>query len=168
MHRAAAASCGNADTRATSLSLATARASVICLINHERTERGLPALAESDKLDRAAQSWTDHMVSAADFSHGTSFSARISAAGYDWQTAGENIAAGQMTPRAVVDAWMASTGHCQNILTPEFRDVGAGMSTTPVPAWGTPPVTWTTDFGLAAGESAPSQNHGPASGCPYS
>jgi uncharacterized protein YkwD len=166
-HRAKAAGCENASRPAAALSVADARYAVVCLINKQRTERGLPALAESAKLDRSAQSWTDHMVAAADFSHGVSFSARIAAAGYSWQMAGENIATGQDTPQEVVAAWMASTGHCQNILQPEFRDVGAGVSTKVVPGWNSDPVTWTTDFGLSATETAASHDMGPANGCPY-
>jgi uncharacterized protein YkwD len=165
-HRAQAA-CQDANQPASALSLSAARVAVVCLFNHERSARGLPLLTESSKLDRSAQGWTDRMVVTADFSHGASFSTRFTVVGYNWQTVGENIAAGQRTPLGVVKAWMASTGHCQNILQPEFKDVGVGVSTTPVPSWGTAPVTWTADFGLSMGQSPASHDMGPANGCPY-
>ena len=61
------------------------------------------------------------------FSHtskdGRSMVDRINATGYTWSTVGENIAAGYPTVNAVVDGWMASDGHCANIMNPAFKDV---------------------------------------------
>jgi uncharacterized protein YkwD len=145
----------------------TLRRAVMCLINQQRTSRGLPALRESPLLDRSAQGWTDVMVASGIFTHGANFAARITAAGFAWSSAGENIATGFGTPRAVVLAWMRSADHCQNILSPYFRDVGIGANGRPVPGWATRPATWTEDFALPAGERPPSGNWGPASHCPY-
>ena len=83
------------------------------------------------------------------FSHtganGTSAGDRITAAGYAWTTYGENIAAGQNSINQVVDGWMASDGHCANIMNPAFVDIGvvcvAGTAST---AFGT---YWTMDLG---------------------
>ena len=107
------------------------------------------------------------MVSSDVFSHGTNFAARISAAGYDWRAAGENIATGFQTPVGVVRAWMASTGHCQNILNPTYGNVGTGISRRPVSGWASGAGTWTQDFALSMFKSPPSANWGPADGCPY-
>ena len=139
---------------------------VVCLINVERTGRGLPALRENSRLDRSAQSWTDVMVSQDEFTHGSDFAARISAVGYNWSTAGENIATGFATPAAVVRGWMASAGHCRNILTPTFAAVGTGISARGISGHGNV-GTWTQDFGLWMGSRPPSGNWGPAEGCPY-
>ena len=49
---------------------------------------------------------------------------RMRAAGYSGGLMGENIAAGQPTPAAVMDAWMHSAGHRANILNRRFRAVG--------------------------------------------
>jgi uncharacterized protein YkwD len=95
------------------------------------------------------------------------FASRIGASGYVYQAAGENIATGIRTPAAAVRAWMKSTEHCRNILTPTYRDVGTGVSPNPVKGWATGPSTWTEDFALSMFASAPSQNWGPANGCPY-
>jgi uncharacterized protein YkwD len=142
-------------------------AAVACLINRQRTSRGLPALGVSSPLNHSAQGWNDSMVSSNNFTHGSNFAGRISAAGYHWQMAGENIATGYMTPAQVVAAWMASTDHCHNILDPGFRNVGTGETPSPVSSWASGPATWTQDFGLLMSQSALSGNHGPQNGCPY-
>lgn len=46
--------------------------------------------------------------------------------GISFRTAGENIAMGQRTPEEVVNAWMNSSGHRQNILNPNFTHIGVG------------------------------------------
>lgn len=142
------------------------RAAVVCLINVERSSRRLPSLHENARLDRSAQGWTNAMARVHDLSHGAAFAARISAVGFRWSTAGENIAAGFPTPAAVVRAWMASPGHCRNILSPTFLDVGTGVSWASV-AGARGPGTWTQDFGLPLGAHTRSGNTGPANGCPY-
>lgn len=165
---APSAPCANVDTPATAAPPSVLDAAVVCLINQERTSRGLPALLVNSKLASSAQSWTDWMVANGQFTHGSDFAGRISATGYNWQTAGENIATGYDTPRQVVAAWMASPDHCRNILDPSFRDVGTGVVAAPVSGWASGPATWTQDFGLSMYAVAPSANSGPQSGCPYS
>jgi uncharacterized protein YkwD len=143
------------------------RAAVLCLVNQQRALRHLPPLQGSQPLTRSAQGWTDQMVSSGDFSHGSDFAGRIADAGYVWQAAGENIATGYATPRDVVNGWMASTEHCQNILNPTYRDLGTGVNPQPVANWASGPATWTEDFGLSMSQSPLSGNWGPANGCPY-
>lgn len=85
-------------------------------------------LAWSAALAAAALVHSDDMVAGNFFSHtgsdGRNAGQRITAAGYTWSTWGENIAAGQPTVAAVVDAWMASPGHCVNLMNERFRDLG--------------------------------------------
>ena len=138
----------------------------ICLLNHERTERGLPRLRRSRLLIRSAQHWTNTMVRERAFSHGSDFSARITAVGFNWSRAGENIADGYRTASGAVTAWMRSLGHCQNILTPVFREVGAGFDRGTAIAGGVS-GTWTTDFALGMSQRARSEDWKPAEGCPY-
>jgi uncharacterized protein YkwD len=140
---------------------------VVCLINQQRRSRGLPALTESNRLNRSAQGWTNVMVAHRYFSHGADFARRITAVGFDWSTVGENIATGYKTPATVVAAWMASTGHCQNILNPAYRYVGTGVSAQAIAGYSSQFGTWTQDFGLLMGQHAASGNWGPADGCPY-
>jgi uncharacterized protein YkwD len=161
------AKCPGADAHVGSASRKLLQSAVVCLINQERAQHHLPLLEASSLLNRSAQGWTNVMVSSDQFSHGANFTSRISAAGYVWRSAGENIATGYSTPRGVVNAWMASTGHCQNILSPRFREVGTGVSRRPIAGLSSGGGTWTQDFGLAMGQPAPSANWGPAQGCPY-
>lgn len=140
---------------------------VVCLINQQRSEHRLPRLHMSRRLNRSAQGWTNTMVSHGDFGHGADFAARISAVGFDWSSVGENIATGYRTPAAVVRAWMASTGHCQNILSPSFLDVGTGVIGHSIPGVSSGTGTWTQDFALPMGRPAPSSNQAAANGCPY-
>ena len=163
----AATVCVNANASVGRASARALRMAVVCLINQQRTSRHLPPLRASLLLDRSAQSWTNAMVSSDVFSHGTNFAGRISAAGYVWRSAGENIATGFQTPRSVVSAWMASTGHCQNILNPTYGNVGTGVSRAPVRGWASGAGTWTQDFALSMYKSPPSGNYGPMDGCPY-
>jgi uncharacterized protein YkwD len=162
-----ARACAHAGTPATRATITQLRNAVVCLINEQRAAHHLPALHASRRLDRSAQGWTNRMVATGDFSHGSDFSARISAVGFVWSAAGENIATGYLTPRSVVSAWMASTGHCQNILSPSYSEVGTGVSRRPVSGFGSTPATWTQDFALPMGHYSPSGNWGPADGCPY-
>ena len=163
---AARAACPHARTPAVSASLVEMRTAVVCLINRQRTARGLPALTVSRKLNAMAQHWTGRMVAQSRFSH-AHFVARINAVHYDWRAAEENIATGYLTPSAAVTAWMASPDHCRNILDPSIRNVGTGERPAAVSGWSSGPATWTQDFGLRMSQPPASRDAGPASGCPY-
>jgi uncharacterized protein YkwD len=162
----AASSCPYADAPAGHASKHAMRLAVRCLINLERTSRGLPPLRQRAALTRSAQRWTARMVAGRFFSHGRDPGARIRAAGYRWHYAGENIATGFKTPRAVVQSWMASSDHCRNILDPHFADVGTGVVPHEVAGYKRG-STWTQDFALRRGHKPPSHNNRPQSGCPY-
>jgi uncharacterized protein YkwD len=163
---AAQGGCANGNAPATRLAAADLRAAVVCLANEQRAARGLPPLRQSGKLDQSAQRWTDAMVARGSFDHGR-VGARVSAAGLNWSTVGENIATGFETPREVVGAWMTSAGHCHNILDPIYADVGIGVSPAFIHGYANRPGTWTQDFALPSGHRAPSRDWGPANGCPY-
>ena len=159
--------CADGHARIATARRAQLQRAVVCLINAQRRERGLPGLRENPHLNRSAQGWTNVMVTHRDFTHGADFAARITAVGFRWSTVGENIATGFQTPTAVVNAWMASTGHCQNILNPSYRYVGTGVRSNAIGGFSTQGGTWTQDFGLIMGQHAASSNWGPADGCPY-
>ena len=46
--------------------------------------------------------------------------------GISYKSAGENIAKGQASPQAVVNAWMNSSGHRANILNSTYTKIGVG------------------------------------------
>jgi uncharacterized protein YkwD len=113
-------------------------AATLCLLNQERTSRGLSALTPSPVLDKAADRYAENMVEGGFFDHvspgGSTFLQRIKAAGWapagGW-TAGENIAWGSgslATPASIVDGWMHSAGHKANILNGAFSQIGIGIA----------------------------------------
>lgn len=159
--------CAHAHTPIARTSRPALQRAVVCLLNRERRAHGLPGLRENGRLNRSAQGWTNVMVSHRLFSHGSDFAGRITAVGFHWSSAGENIATGFSTPAAVVRAWMGSIGHCQNILNPTYRYVGTGVRNRAITGYSSGGGTWTNDFGLLMGQGPASHNFGPASGCPY-
>lgn len=69
---------------------------------------------------------------------------RAELAGYVAKEIGENIAAGQDSARKVVDAWLASPGHCANLMNPRVNELGAGYATDPKSDAG---IYWTAMMG---------------------
>jgi uncharacterized protein YkwD len=69
---------------------------------------------------------------------------RAELAGYSGQQVGENIAAGLDTVSKVLDGWLASPGHCANLMNPQFSELGAAYATDPKSDAG---VYWTALFG---------------------
>jgi uncharacterized protein YkwD len=119
---------------------------VVALTNQQRTAQGCPALAENPALTNAARGHSDDMAAHNTMSHyganGEDVGDRISDAGYTANRWAENIAYGQPTPQEVVNTWMASPGHRDNILDCRMADIGVGHSVSPQ---GQP--YWTQDFG---------------------
>lgn len=105
---------------------------VVRLVNEARSQKGLQPLTANWELSRIARYKSQDMADNHYFSHtsptyGTPFQ-MIRSFGLTYSTAGENIAYGQKTPRAVMDAWMNSSGHRANILNPNFKQIGVGYS----------------------------------------
>lgn len=103
---------------------------VIRLVNEIRAENGLKTLSANWELSRVARYKSEDMVRNRYFSHtsptyGTPFQ-MIRAFGLSYRSAGENIAYGQRTPAAVVEAWMNSSGHRANILNTSYTQIGVG------------------------------------------
>jgi uncharacterized protein YkwD len=95
------------------------------------------ALTPNSKLTLAAQKHSQDMSINKQLSHttqpgainyapGTTFDARIKQEGYVFKTAGENIAQGFNNSESVLKAWLASEGHCRNIMNPAFTEIGLG------------------------------------------
>ena len=100
------------------------------LTNSERANAGCPPLRLNAQLTQAAQGHAADMALNDFFSHtgsnGSSPWNRINATGYQFASAGENIAAGYSTPQAAMNGWMNSPGHRANILNCAFQDIGVG------------------------------------------
>lgn len=106
---------------------------VLKLVNQERTQRGLTPLALSEKLDTAADRHSQDMLAKNYFDHtgkdGSNPGQRIEKAGYtEANRWGENIAMNQQTPEEVVQDWMESPGHRENILNGGFTHMGLGYA----------------------------------------
>jgi uncharacterized protein YkwD len=105
-------------------------AQVIALTNQERTSRGIAPLAVHMTLVSVGQNHSQDMAIHDFFSHtnpqGQAPWDRMTAAGYLWTAAAENIAAGYSTPADVMAGWMGSSGHRANILDPNLEEIGVG------------------------------------------
>lgn len=116
---------------------------VVDLVNKERAKEGLAPLTIDTGLEQAALVRSREIQT--NFSHtrpnGSSFATAVAEAGVTYRRTGENIAWGQKTPEAVVNAWMNSEGHRANIMNVNFSRIGVGYLTN---ASGTP--YWTQLF----------------------
>lgn len=114
----------------TDSSVTAFEARVIALVNEHRAKYNLAPLSENWELSRVARFKSQDMCDNKYFSHtsptyGSPFQ-MIKAFGISYRTAGENIAYGQRTPEAVVNAWMNSSGHRANILNASYKQIGVG------------------------------------------
>ncbi|MHB1808207.1 MAG: CAP domain-containing protein [Solirubrobacteraceae bacterium] len=142
--------------------LEAVRSATVCLVNRERTDRGERPLTVNAKLQRAAQGHSENMVLDDYFSHyapnGETPSQRMRQAGYLYSSRigyeiGENIAWGTLylaTPKAIVQAWMESPGHRENILNGHYRETAIGVvaQVPDVFSEGQAGAIYTQDFGV--------------------
>lgn len=107
---------------------------VVRLVNEIRKENGLKELTYDWQLSRVARIKSEDMRDNKYFSHtsptyGSPFQ-MMKSFGITYRSAGENIARGQATPQAVVNAWMNSSGHRANILNSSFTHIGVGYASS--------------------------------------
>lgn len=168
-NRPPVSACGPVDAAPAIAGLDAAATATLCLLNQERTSRGLPAFATDGLLAQAAREHSEDMVRRAYFEHttpdGRTVQDRIRASGWASgasASTGENIQWGlgaKATPTAIVKAWMASPPHRADILRPAFTTIGIGIAlgVPDVPNRGTGEgATYTTDFGGPIDPSLPS------------
>jgi len=110
----------------------TAQASrILALTNDLRTEKGLHTLMRATPLDTSASARTLDMVEKGYFSHtgpdGHTLSYFMKLTGHKYITAGENLALGFKTADEVVDAWVKSPTHYENLIDPNFKEFGIGI-----------------------------------------
>ncbi|UXH79153.1 CAP domain-containing protein [Roseateles amylovorans] len=86
------------------------------------------AMTWNAQLTQAADGHAKDMAAKNYFSHtsqdGRTMSDRVNATGYAWSSLGENIAAGQPTVESVMDSWRNSPGHCANLMSASYTNVG--------------------------------------------
>ena len=118
---------------------------VVDLTNAERAKAGLSPLKLNVELSRVARIKSEDMRDKNYFDHnsptyGSPFD-MMRKFGISYTAAGENIAAGQTSPQAVVTGWMNSPGHRQNILNSNYTEIGVGYA-----AGGSYRHYWTQEF----------------------
>lgn len=104
---------------------------VIKAMNANREQNGLPALREDARLTKAANDRIRDMEDLGYWAHespdGRAPFVWLKTEGYDYQYAGENLAAGFETNEVLVSSWMESPGHRSNILSPLYTDCGVAV-----------------------------------------
>ena len=99
--------------------------------NSERAANGLASLSSNSQLNTAAQNKAADMAANDYWAHTSPSGVTpwywITASGYKYQTAGENLAYGFLTSSETIAGWMASPGHRANILNASFTEVGFGF-----------------------------------------
>lgn len=99
-------------------------------LNAYRVEQGLQPLVYSKTLEAAANTQVQDLYARSFFAHvnpdGKNPGDRALAASFCHKYVGENIAAGQLSPSAVMIAWKNSPSHNENMLTPDYVYVGMG------------------------------------------
>lgn len=89
-----------------------------------------PPLASNEKLDLAAARHSADMATHNFFSHegsnGLKADSRTNETGYQWLSVAENIAGGQTDMVNVIEDWLESDKHCENLMRPELSEAGVG------------------------------------------
>jgi hypothetical protein len=104
---------------------------VIRLTNEKRTQAGVSVLSYNALLTQAAFAKGNHMLANQYWAHiapdGTEPWKFFTDAGYRYRYAGENLARDFSNPAAIVDAWMASPTHRENLLSTKYVDIGVAV-----------------------------------------
>jgi uncharacterized protein YkwD len=143
----AAHTCGLSNFQSQMLQLVNARRAAGASCGSRGSFAPAAALAWNTRLTDAAYGHSRDMADNNYFSHtsldGRTLGQRVTAAGYSWSALGENIAGGPSTVQQVVDGWMASDGHCANIMNANFTEIGVACASNASSQWGR---YWTMDL----------------------
>lgn len=106
---------------------------LLILTNQKRQENGLPPLSLNGQLNSAAQNKANDMLSKNYWAHiapdGTTPWYFIKNSGYTYIYAGENLARGYNNANDVLNAWLASPTHRENIMSSKYNNVGFAVAT---------------------------------------
>ncbi len=154
----AATHCPGADQLPLLSTTASAKSATLCLLNEQRAANAIAALRSEPLLEAAATSYAQSMVEQGFFAHvspsGQTLNARLASyiTGTRSYSVGENIAWGQNvlgTPAVIVDRWMRSQGHRDNILNAGFEEIGVGIvAGSPKGGLLDASATYVTEFGF--------------------
>lgn len=105
---------------------------IIQEVNPVREDQGVLALEVDEKLNQAAQLKAEDMIARDYFSHqgptGELPWSWLDGVGYNYATAGENLAMDVNDPKVLINAWLNSPAHAKNILNDNFTEMGIGMA----------------------------------------
>lgn len=145
----------------------------LCLLNQQRAAFGLGPLASNPALADVASRYSAAMVATDHFAHldvnGHDVVYRVTSAYPDlasrWSVIGENLGWGtddMATPRAMVNGWMNSPTHRDNILYAPYDEIGVGIADGAPVQGQTNGLTYTTVFGQLAPQDATPASPQPA------
>lgn len=104
---------------------------IVDFTNRQRQEQGVVELRINEQLTKAALAKGSDMMARDYWAHtapdGTEPWYFFTQAGYRYRFAGENLARDFSDPRDVVEAWMASPTHRENLLSSRYQDIGVGV-----------------------------------------
>ncbi|HEX6177259.1 MAG TPA: CAP domain-containing protein [Thermoanaerobaculia bacterium] len=107
------------------------RDTVLSEMNRYREQHGLSVLVEDLRLTKVAEYRVRDMEEMSYWAHvspdGRSPFAMLRPYGYDYQAAGENLASGFETAEILVESWMESKGHRDNILSGRYDHCGIAI-----------------------------------------
>lgn len=116
------------DSQILGVSYSLSENELLILVNKQREEKGLQPLAINENLSKAAEEKANDMFKRNYWAHfapdGTSPWQFIKSNGYTYLYAGENLAKGFTSSEEVVEAWMQSPTHRDNILSGKYNDIG--------------------------------------------
>lgn len=160
-----AAPCPYESIAGTLLDGPTFERAIVCLVNKQRTSLKRKPVRPNQNLRQVASRYAARMIADGFFAHrspdGSSILSRLENAGYledavEWEV-GENLiwASGYgNTPAAIVQGWMGSPPHRENLLRPVFREIGVGAAVgTPFAPMDLTGITVVSEYGVARGKS---------------
>ena len=104
---------------------------ILNLVNEDRAAVGLPALSFNQTLNSAALAKAQDMLKNNYFAHispsGTKPWEFFRALGYNYAYAGENLALNYSDEYDLINSWMNSPKHRENILSPNYSDLGLAV-----------------------------------------
>jgi uncharacterized protein YkwD len=106
-----------------------------------------PPLTHAPALEQAALEHSRDMAANDNLAHsghdGSTPAERVTRMGYRWRIVGENLASGVLTPEEAVNGWIASPHHCENLMSPRFRQMGVAYAVNAAAEGG---IFWTQVF----------------------
>jgi len=105
-------------------------AEILSLVNAARQTQGLAPLKLNSKLTQAAEAKAQAMLATQSWSHNTPDSTPwkfLDQVGYTYVFAGENLAKNFSQATQVVDAWLNSQSHRNNLLSPSYTETGVAV-----------------------------------------